>query len=56
VKVEPKKVLKEAEKVLAKAELVVKKLEEEKSGESGESKDKIEKDPAVKEAPPEKKK
>ena len=34
-RVEPKKVLKEAEKVLAKAELVVKKLEEEKSGEGG---------------------
>ncbi len=36
-KVEPKKVLKEAEKVLAKAELVVKKLEEEKSGKGGEA-------------------
>ena len=39
LKVEPKKVLKEAAKVLAKAELVVKKLEEEKNGESGESKE-----------------
>ena len=36
-KVEPKKVLKEAEKVLAKAELVVKKLEEEKSDELKET-------------------
>lgn len=38
-KVEPKKVLKEAEKVLAKAELVVKKLEEEKSADTKETKD-----------------
>ena len=37
-KVEPKKVLKEAEKVLAKAELVVKKLEDEQSGESKDPK------------------
>ncbi len=37
VKIVPKKVLKEAEKVLAKAEAVVKKLEEEKSGESKDS-------------------
>jgi hypothetical protein len=36
-KVEPKKILKEAEKILAKAELVVKKLEEEKSAESKEA-------------------
>ena len=55
-KVEPKKVLKEAEKVLAKAELVVKKLEEEKGGESKDSKDQKAKEPAVKEAQPEKKK
>ena len=55
-KVEPKKVLKEAEKVLAKAELVVKKLEEEKSGESKDSKDKKTKEPAAKDAQPEKKK
>lgn len=55
-KVEPKKVLKEAEKVLAKAELVVKKLEEEKSGESKDSKDQKTKEPAAKEAQPEKKK
>ena len=56
VKVEPKKVLKEAEKVLAKAELVVKKLEEEKGGESKDSKDQKTKEPAAKEAQPEKKK
>jgi hypothetical protein len=55
-KVEPKKVLKEAEKVLAKAELVVKKLEEEKGGESKDSKDQKTKEPAAKEAQPEKKK
>jgi hypothetical protein len=54
--VEPKKVLKEAEKVLAKAELVVKKLEEEKGGESKDSKDQKTKEPAAKEAQPEKKK
>ncbi|UCH91701.1 MAG: hypothetical protein JSU60_03070, partial [Nitrospirota bacterium] len=48
-KVEPKKVLKEAEKVLAKAELVVKKLEEEKDGESKDSKDQDAKEPAAKE-------
>ena len=56
VKVEPKKVLKEAEKVLAKAELVVKKLEEEKGGESKDSKDQEPKEPAAKEPQPEKKK
>jgi len=55
-KVEPKKVLKEAEKVLAKAELVVKKLEEEKDGESKDSKDQNAKEPAVKEVQPENKK
>jgi hypothetical protein len=55
-KVEPKKVLKEAEKVLAKAELVVKKLEEEKGGKSKDSKDQKTKEPAAKEAQPEKKK
>lgn len=51
-KVEPKKVLKEAEKVLAKAELVVKKLEKEKNGESGESKEAGEQS-AKEQAPPE---
>ena len=48
-KVQPKKVLKETEKVLAKAELVVKKLEEEKGGESKDSKDQDAKEPAAKE-------
>ncbi len=56
VKVEPKKVLKEAEKVLAKAELVVKKLKEEKSGESKDADDKKPKEPAAKEPKVEKKK
>lgn len=54
-KVIPKKVLKEAEKVLAKAELVVKKLEEEKSGESKDSNDQKVQEPTVKDAGPEKK-
>ena len=36
-RVQPKKVLKEAEKILAKAELVVQKLEAEKSGDGGEA-------------------
>jgi len=40
--VEPKKVLKEAEQVLAKAELVVKKLEDEKNGNSEKPADKVE--------------
>ncbi|MDH5428165.1 MAG: hypothetical protein OEY57_08330 [Nitrospirota bacterium] len=55
VKVEPQQVLKEAEKVLAKAELVVKKLEEEKGGESKDSKAEKAKEPAAKEAEPDKK-
>lgn len=55
-KVEPKKVLKEAEKVLEKAALVVKKLEEEKTGESKKSNDEKVKGPAVKEMQQEKKK
>jgi len=55
-KVEPKKVLKDAEKVLAKAELVVKKLEEEKGGESKDSNDQKPKEPAAKEPQPEKNK
>lgn len=55
-KVEPQKVFKEAEKVLAKAALVVKKLEEEKSGESKKSNDEKAKGPAVKEMQQEKKK
>ena len=55
-KIIPKKVLKEAEKVLAKAELVVKKLEEEKSGESKDSNDQTPKDPAANVVEPEKKK
>ena len=40
--VEPKKVLKEAEQILAKAELVVKKLQDEKSGNSEKPLEKIE--------------
>lgn len=40
--VEPKKVLKEAEQILAKAELVVKKLQDEKSGNSEKPSEKIE--------------
>jgi hypothetical protein len=40
--VEPKKVLKEAEQVLAKAELVVKKLQDEKGGNSEKPAEKIE--------------
>jgi hypothetical protein len=55
-KVEPKKVLKGAEKVLAKAELVIKKLEEEKNGESKDSNDEKAKEPAAKEPQPEIKK
>ena len=55
-KVEPKKVLKEAEKVLAKAELVVKKLEEEKDGESKDSNGKKATESTAQEAPSEKKK
>ncbi len=55
VKVEPKKVLKEAEKVVAKAELVEKKLEEEKSGESKNADDKKVEEAATKDTKPEKK-
>ena len=55
-KVIPKKVLKEAEKVLAKAELVVKKLEEEKSGESKDSNDQMATEPTAEKSELEKKK
>lgn len=55
-KVEPKKVLKGAEKVLAKAELVIKKLEEEKNGESKDSKKPMTKEQAAPEGKSEKNK
>ncbi len=55
-KVEPKKVLKEAQKVLAKAELVVKKLEEEKNSKSKGSKEPKAKEKSAPEAQSEKKK
>ncbi len=55
-KIIPKKVLKEAEKVLAKAELVVKKLEEEKSGESKDSNDQKATEPTAEKSELEKKK
>ena len=50
-KVEPEKVLKEAENVLAKAELVVKKLEEEKTDKSNGDKESTAKEPTVPEEP-----
>jgi len=50
-KIEPEKVLKEAEEVLAKAELVVKKLEEEKTDESNGIKESTDKEPTVPKEP-----
>jgi hypothetical protein len=46
--VEPKKVLKEAEQVLAKAELVVKKLQDEKGGNSEKPAEAVESSPEAK--------
>jgi hypothetical protein len=50
-KIEPEKVLKEAENVLAKAELVVKKLEEEKTDKSDGIKELTDKEPTVPKEP-----